>query len=139
VAGQGTAIADDLSAEPFGALRWVLWNPDSADRASARFALARCGAVRHGSVQRDMATAADGSTGGSGSHCCSLWRVELAVHGLARWGLEWFGGLVQGKARWGDLRAADGSTEGSPSLLFSREQVWSGPAMQVAVGLGAAK
>jgi len=26
--GSSAAIADDLSVEPFGALRWVLWNPD---------------------------------------------------------------------------------------------------------------
>ena len=44
--------ADDLSTEGFGPLCWVLRNPDSAERASAGFALARCGSARHGSVRR---------------------------------------------------------------------------------------
>jgi hypothetical protein len=70
-------------------------------------------------ARRDAATAADSSTGGFGSHCCSLWRVELVVHGLARYGSDGFGESRQGKVRCGEARAADGSTEGHPSLLLS--------------------
>jgi hypothetical protein len=70
-----------------------------------------------------MATAADGSTGGFGSHCCSLWRTDLTGLGPIRQG-----GFRRGTARSGRARTADGSTEGSPSLLFSREQVWHGDA-----------
>jgi hypothetical protein len=43
--GSGAAIADDLSAEPYGALRWVLWNPD----------VARLVWVEHGSAGSGLA------------------------------------------------------------------------------------
>lgn len=39
----------------------------------------------------------------------------------------------------GLARTADGSTEGPPSLLFSREQVWSGGSRQVLLMRGWAR
>jgi hypothetical protein len=55
----GPVTADDLSAEPYGALRWVLWNPDEVRFASASFGMARSVAERNGDLG-----VADGSTEG---------------------------------------------------------------------------
>jgi hypothetical protein len=51
--------ADDLSAEPCGALRWVLKNPDLAE-----LGWTRSGWARRGLVWRGLVRAADGSTEG---------------------------------------------------------------------------
>jgi hypothetical protein len=68
----GPVTADDLSAEPFGALRWVLWNPDLLWRFQSR-----CGAARSGLLR-----AADGSTEGHPSLLLSL-RVVMAGYVMA--------------------------------------------------------
>lgn len=83
---------------------------------------------------RCVVTAADGSTGGFGSHCCSLWRVDEPWLGGSWPGKVRLGGVWSGLVWLGAARTADGSTEGSPSLLFSREQVWSGPASRGPLG-----
>lgn len=46
----GALIADDLSAEGFGPLRWVLWNPDAE-----RLVMLRIGAARRGWAWSDAA------------------------------------------------------------------------------------
>ena len=79
--GYDLVAADDLSAEGFGSLRWVLWNPDEdwSVLAGSGVFWARLGWI--GSVRARRGNAADGSTGGFGSLCCSLWRVDVAWRG----------------------------------------------------------
>jgi hypothetical protein len=82
----------------------------------ASHAPAMFGAVGRGGASYDMAWAADGSTGGLGSHCCSLRRAVLvssstASHGLVWWGLVWQGSQAAAKkgpsgpflVAWGDI------------------------------------
>ena len=76
-----------------------------------------------------MVNADNLSTEGFGPLCWVLRNSDLAQHGMARTGAVW-----HGPAQHGMARTADGSTEGSPSLLFSWEQVWSGPASRGPLG-----
>ena len=115
----------DLSTEPFGALCWVLKNPDAAAQAKARSRGVGRGSAGHGMD-------CESSTGGyapsaalfEGRHG-STWYVQVCL------GEIW-------RAELGLVWTADGSTEGPPSLLFSREQVWSGQQRSARVRSGEA-
>ena len=126
--------ADDLSTEGFGPLCWVLRNPDLSQHG-----MARTGAVWHGPAQHGMVTAADGSTGGFGSHCCSLWRVDEVWPVGVRRGYAGLGTASTGTVRHiKDCRRQYGGFS-LPTVLSGTGMVRRGPAMQVAVGLGAAR
>lgn len=47
-------LADDLSAEGFGPLRWVLRNPDKVANGLARWDLERSGEVRYGLIWQGL-------------------------------------------------------------------------------------
>jgi len=54
-------------------------------------------------------------------------------------GMAWQGVAGRGLIRSGFARTADGSTEAPASLLFSREQVWSGQLRTARVRHGEAR
>ena len=63
-----------------------------------RLGTARRGVAGRGVAGPGPARAADGSTGGFGSHCCSLWRAGVAGYGLARHRWLRRGWVMQGSA-----------------------------------------
>jgi hypothetical protein len=87
----------------------------------ARHGMARHGTTWLGRTGLGEAWAADSSTGGFGSHCCSHQRADGAWSGL-----DWHGTARRGCARQGAARAAESSTEllwKFPAALF-RGQTW---------------
>jgi hypothetical protein len=88
------------------------------------------GAEWHAPAQHGKATAADGSTGGFGSHCCSLWRADVSWSRF-RHGVVWpamgmvlvkdWRGPVQGK----DCRRQYGGFS-LPTVLSGTGMAWSG-------------
>ena len=104
--------ADDLSAEGFGPLRWVLRNPDLGRRGAIRFGRLGLGAACQGLVWQ-------------GNRCRRQhWGLRLPLllslrADLVRMGLDGHVEVSPGPAGTGMARTADGSTEGPPSLLFS--------------------
>lgn len=87
------------------------------------------------------ARAADGSTGGFGSHCCSLRRADAAGPGAAWPGVAWMG-----RAGLGAARAADSSTEllwRLPAALIRgqtrQDQAWHAAVRHGSAGHGSAR
>ena len=91
------------------------------------------GSTSRGRVRLDMVIAADSSTELFRRLPAALFGEQMR-RGQVRRGAARCATARSGQVRSCKARTADGSTEGSPSLLFSREQVWSGPASRGPLG-----
>lgn len=94
----GAATAD-LSAEPFGALRWVLRDPDLARQGWHRLGEAGPGSVRHFADGPGAAWTADGSTELPRRLPAALFE-EQTWPGVARFGTVGIGGASNAAARF---------------------------------------
>lgn len=115
LAMSGQARADDLSTEPFGALCWVLRNPDAARPGQERRGVARRGAAGRGMARQQLrqqrwelrlppllSLRADMARQGPVRHG-EAWR-GAARHGMARPGTAWLGMVRPGEAGHGEAR-----------------------------------
>ena len=114
-AWSGGAWVTDGGTESFG----FPCHPHKGGRGRAWPGAAWHGRAGSGTVGRGRARAADSSTGGFGSHCCSLWRADAARFGAAGRGSA---GLVEARqsSAWHGLQTAARSFFGG-SLLLSTE------------------
>ena len=143
-ARRNSARVTDGGTESFG----FPCHPQKGGRGSAWQVRARQGVARpgRGLARPARPRAADSSTGGFGSHCCSLWRADAARFGAAGRGSAGLVEARQGSAWHGLQTAARSFFRGSLLLSLEGSRGWirpgevgAGPARPGEAGRGAAR